>query len=203
MAFATIDVTKGITGTIATANLPTIPVTKGGTGLTSGTTDQFLKFTGSTTVASAAVSTTAPSETNFLARGGSNYEPSLADNTTITVVLPNEDYDSHNGYDTSTGIYTIQSGQAGKYFFFAKFTMTNGTDRCDADVTLYNSGTFVGQGRMYISSPDNYPQGHPQVFNAINCSVGDTIQIKIYQDLGGSYPLTNNYGCYFGGFKIA
>ena len=56
MAFATIDVTKGITGTIAEANLPTIPVTKGGTGLTSGTTDQFLKFTGTTTVASAAVS---------------------------------------------------------------------------------------------------------------------------------------------------
>jgi len=58
MAFATIDVTKGITGTIATANLPTIPVTKGGTGLTSGTTDQFLKFTGTTTLASAASSTT-------------------------------------------------------------------------------------------------------------------------------------------------
>jgi|TARA_R100000084_G_C4604424_1_gene124851 hypothetical protein len=46
MAFATIDVTKGITGTI--------PVTNGGTGLTSGTTDQFLKFTGTTTLASAA-----------------------------------------------------------------------------------------------------------------------------------------------------
>jgi len=54
MAFATIDVTKGITGSIPTANLPTIPVTSGGTGLTSGTTDQFLKFTGATTLASAA-----------------------------------------------------------------------------------------------------------------------------------------------------
>jgi len=47
MAFATIDVTKGITGTI--------PVANGGTGIASGTTGQFLKFTGSTTVASAAV----------------------------------------------------------------------------------------------------------------------------------------------------
>ena len=37
MAFATIDVTKGITGTI--------PVANGGTGLASGTTGQFLKFT--------------------------------------------------------------------------------------------------------------------------------------------------------------
>jgi hypothetical protein len=49
MAFATIDVTKGITGTI--------PVANGGTGLASGTTDQFLKFTGSTTLASSAVDT--------------------------------------------------------------------------------------------------------------------------------------------------
>ena len=47
MAFATIDVTKGITGTI--------PVANGGTGLTSGTTGQFLKFTGTTTLASNAV----------------------------------------------------------------------------------------------------------------------------------------------------
>ena len=49
MAFATIDVTKGITGTI--------PVANGGTGIASGTTGQFLKFTGSTTVASSAVDT--------------------------------------------------------------------------------------------------------------------------------------------------
>ena len=46
MAFATIDMTKGITGTI--------PVANGGIGITSGTTDQFLKFTGTTTLASAA-----------------------------------------------------------------------------------------------------------------------------------------------------
>ena len=46
MAFATIDMTKGITGTI--------PVANGGTGIASGTTGQFLKFTGSTTLASAA-----------------------------------------------------------------------------------------------------------------------------------------------------
>ena len=47
MAFATIDVTKGITGTI--------PVANGGTGVASGTSGQFLKFTGSTTIASATV----------------------------------------------------------------------------------------------------------------------------------------------------
>jgi len=49
-----INLASNVTGTLATGNLPTVPVTKGGTGLTSGTTDQILKFTGSTTIASAA-----------------------------------------------------------------------------------------------------------------------------------------------------
>ena len=68
MAFATIDVTKGITGTLPTGNGGTgststtfvnaatnvtgaLPVANGGTGLTSGTSGEFLKFTGSTTLA--------------------------------------------------------------------------------------------------------------------------------------------------------
>jgi|9_EtaG_2_1085328.scaffolds.fasta_scaffold47139_3 hypothetical protein len=41
---------------LATNTTGTLGVANGGTGLTSGTTNQFLKFTGSTTVASAAVS---------------------------------------------------------------------------------------------------------------------------------------------------
>jgi hypothetical protein len=72
MALSKIDVSKMITGvtpltnggtggtSIPATNLAsgvtgTLPVASGGTGLTSGTTDQFLKFTGTTTVASAAV----------------------------------------------------------------------------------------------------------------------------------------------------
>ena len=46
MALSKIDISKMTTGTT--------PVTQGGTGITSGTTDQFLKFTGTTTIASAA-----------------------------------------------------------------------------------------------------------------------------------------------------
>jgi len=67
----TINLTTEVTGTLPIANggtnstattfvnaatnvTGTLPVTKGGTGLASGTTDQFLKFTGSTTLASGA-----------------------------------------------------------------------------------------------------------------------------------------------------
>jgi hypothetical protein len=56
MALSKIDLDKaGVTGTLPTSNLDTVGVAQGGTGITSGTTDQFLKFTGTTTVASAAV----------------------------------------------------------------------------------------------------------------------------------------------------
>jgi len=48
MALSKIDMSKMVTGTL--------PVASGGTGLTSGTSGQFLKFTGTTTVGSAAVS---------------------------------------------------------------------------------------------------------------------------------------------------
>ena len=55
MALSKIDLDKaGVTGTLPTANLDTVGVAQGGTGITSGTTDQFLKFTGTTTLASAA-----------------------------------------------------------------------------------------------------------------------------------------------------
>jgi hypothetical protein len=55
MALSKIDLdSAGVTGTLPTSNLDTVGVAQGGTGITSGTTDQFLKFTGTTTLASAA-----------------------------------------------------------------------------------------------------------------------------------------------------
>ena len=47
-----VNAAANVTGTLPSGNLPTVPVTKGGTGITSGTTDQFLKFTGTTTIGS-------------------------------------------------------------------------------------------------------------------------------------------------------
>jgi hypothetical protein len=56
MALSKIDVANMLTGEVPNANVATIGVAKGGTGLTSGTSGQFLKFTGSTTLASTALS---------------------------------------------------------------------------------------------------------------------------------------------------
>ena len=79
MAFATIDVTKGITGTI--------PVANGGTGLTSGTTGQFLKFTGTTTVASSAVSAGKVLQVVEAILSSSQYSTSSSYSTVLTASI--------------------------------------------------------------------------------------------------------------------
>ena len=124
MAYATIDVTKGITGTIAEANLPTIPVTKGGTGLTSGTTDQFLKFTGTTTIASAAdnagkilqvtsnkiVGERNSNSTSYIATNiHHNITPTSSSNKVLVMVTLPSLYVSQRGYANRVRLYRHSS----------------------------------------------------------------------------------------------
>ena len=83
MTLTTINLAAlGDTINLATETTGTLGVTNGGTGLASGTTDQFLKFTGSTTIASAAdnagkinqvISSTRRGEYNISGNHGSGF----------------------------------------------------------------------------------------------------------------------------------
>jgi len=108
MALSKIDVSKMITGvtpltnggtggtSIPATNLAsgvtgTLPVGSGGTGIVSGTTDQFLKFTGTTTLASAAdnagkiVQTKMEGNYNFSSDTSSNSETYAGFGNEITI----------------------------------------------------------------------------------------------------------------------
>jgi len=92
-----INLATNVTGTLATGN--------GGTGLTSGTTDQILKFTGSTTMASAAqaaggkvlqvvhsnitykTESTSTGDTDVLSGGGTTWETSITPSSTSSKIL--------------------------------------------------------------------------------------------------------------------
>jgi len=186
MAFATIDVTKGITGTLPTANggtgststtfvnaatnvtgalpvanLPTIPVTKGGTGLTSGTTDQILKFTGTTTLASAAE-----------AAGGK------VGQVVSQTLAPCQSSTSATSYsDTSFSINITPSATSSKIFLTfdcgGVYHSNKGVGgliriRYNNDTTIYNTGTYtcyqgssdmqIGSGCSVLHSPNTTSQ---------------------------------------------
>lgn len=86
-----LDVTTGITGTFNTANLPTIPINKGGTNLTSvGSNGTILVSNGTNALfgsAGGAIAWQAVQSSNFTATAGCGY---LVNTTTaqITVTLP-------------------------------------------------------------------------------------------------------------------
>ena len=144
MAFATIDVTKGITGTI--------PVANGGTGLASGTAGQFLKFTGTTTLASAAsggiteadqwrmTSDHSFSGTYFIT---SNWE---RDDTNFTKI--------GTGLTESSGVFTFPS--TGMYHIQTNFLyQPSGNDVTYAGGEIYttpDNGTYTAdtEGYQYI-----------------------------------------------------
>ncbi len=74
MALSKIDIANMVTGIT--------PVANGGTGLASGTTDQFLKFTGTTAIGSAAVTSGLSGAQNFRTTG--NTTVTTGSNTLIT-----------------------------------------------------------------------------------------------------------------------
>jgi len=134
MAFATIDVTKGITGSVPTANLPTIPVTKGGTGLTSGTSGQFLKFTGSTTVGSAVVS----SDVVLIQSQSSTSASSLSFTTSFDGT-----YDTHMFV-----VNNLDPSNDGTQFYFRVLTGSGGSTELSSDY-VYSVTGLGANGTKY------------------------------------------------------
>ena len=74
MALTRLPIANAVSGTLGVAN--------GGTGLASGTTDQFLKFTGTTAIGSAAVTSGLSGAQNFITTGDTTV--TSGSNTLIT-----------------------------------------------------------------------------------------------------------------------
>lgn len=211
MAFAKIDVTKGISGTIAEANLPTIPVTKGGTGLTSGTINQVLKFTGSTTIAST---------------GAKNFEAVLSSDVSSknnntwyylgysTGFGTSESIDNGSMWDNSNGYFVAPD--AGQYLFYifnccygssshasydigyCKLQKASAGSTSFSDISGYSSNPRSGN-----RSPDTtYITGAFK--SVVSLTAGERIIFGVHAYAGGSQ--TNwqwaKDGTYFGGIYL-
>jgi hypothetical protein len=123
MAFATIG-TAGIQAQsvdLSSKVTGTLPVPNGGLGVASGTTGQFLKFSGTETLASAAV--TIPTETYF--QSILTVEQTGISNNTITKVNLNSiEYDTLGSWDSTNKRWI--STTTGKYFVYGIVNCYNG-----------------------------------------------------------------------------
>ena len=183
MSKTTIPLTTGVTGTL--------PVANGGTGLTSGTSGQFLKFTGSTTLASAAdnagkigqVITQSQTASQSISSG------SYTATTTGTAITPSA---------TSSKIYVAISMQVQTY--------SSGGNSARGSLRIYRDIGGAGYSAVYptadiINVGGTYDSSNPELstFNRVNFLFLDSpnttsaVNYKVYgKNSGGSNITISN-----------
>jgi hypothetical protein len=125
-------------------------------------------------------------------------DPSISNATWTIVTYDQENYDTDNFHSTSTNTsrITIPSGKAGKYEIFANIIFApNGTG--DRYVSLLKNGNE--QFRAYGAKPSSVSATTYTLYTVEDLAVGDYLEIRIYQDSGGSLTAYfNTFGNYFG-----
>ena len=123
-------------------------------------------------------------------------------NTTTTVIINDvEILDTDSSYDISTGVFTVPSGQAGKYYFYSFVRRANWEPVSRFILSIQKNGVDFVSGDGPINGV--YTGGF--IGGQVNCSVGDTIRATVYHDDGGA---NNIFGTpagsfnFFGGYKI-
>ncbi len=120
--------------------------------------------------------------------------------TTTTLVFQTEVYDSASAYNTSNGIFTVPSGQGGRYFF------TYGIRSSNWNTTELTGQLKDGSSNDYLVMEDGDAQGDNNTLTAsgiVSLSAGDTIFVQWYQNGGGgTSPKTGQKNTWFGGFKL-
>ena len=111
---------------------------------------------------------------------------------------------NNGGWDESTGIFTVQAGQAGVYICYAGGGIDDiqdsdivriGISKNDATPSIFAEQRCIDEGSNMV-----VPTGTmTQLFTV---AVGDTLRAKIYHN-EGSTEATEPNRCFFGGYRIA
>ena len=141
--------------------------------------------------------------------GGSSQ--SLSSATWTRVACGNVYQDSVSGCDVTTNVgrYTIQSGEAGRYYFIGQVSsFSNSNDITRADLKIYKNGSiFAGAYQHVISGGAGYARHvGPTISTMDNASVNDYYELWV--TISGTSPSLAMDGetvksNYFMGWKIA
>ena len=210
-----IDLTSKVTGALPTGNLPTIPVAKGGTGLTSlGSAGQAVVVnSGANALEFSAVGgDSSPAWYGYQSANQTGYNQS----TWYDLPTDAEKIDTDGALSTAPSdnyAFTVPSGKAGKYVVWAYFQIYNAgggnTNNDQMRIKLRkkpSGGSYAdyATSRKYIE-PD-IDDDTCLFHTAIDLAVGDKINIQVYREQGaGTYAIAGDSiaASHWMGFKIA
>ena len=130
-------------------------------------------------------------------------------NSFAKIPFNNEVYDTDNAFDNSSNYrFTVPSGKAGRYVFYANaFIRREGqsADWREALIQIYKNGSALG--RVGMQFDDHLGQKiYLNITTADDASVGDYYEVYylVYTaDSGNQQVLGNSEYTWFGGYKIS
>ncbi len=128
----------------------------------------------------------------------------VSNNTSTKVIFNSEVYDSDSAYDTSTGRFTVPSGEGGKYLFYIRVSFDSESagalDKCNINFKKNGSG-FVEQETNFT----NNPVRKAQVVCPIVLDLAAADYVEVFALIDSSNSLKFEGGSYktsFGGHKL-
>ena len=188
MAIDKIDVTKGITGNLPVANL------NSGTSASSST---FWRGDGTWAAPASGMDGTPA----WYATDGAG--ASISASTWTIRVCGTEVYDTDSAYNTSTGTFTVPSGEGGKYLVMGSNTYdTSGSGRML--IALYVGSTAKILKNYAYDDPVSVLGSTQQCAGVLNLSAGDLVTSRVWQDATtASSPASQGNENWFAGWKLS
>ena len=127
---------------------------------------------------------------------------SMTANTVTKIICPTEVFDTASAYDTTTGLFTVPSGQAGKYFFGATLTMYSAL----SNITCF---FYINGGATAVNKPKgvgiyNTAGSATTITYVADLAEGDTVGLYGFSVATNAAQGTSggNNDTFFCGFKL-
>jgi hypothetical protein len=205
-ALSALNASNLTSGTVSTSVLPTIPTTKGGTGLTTiGTANQVLKVnSGATALEFGTLSSELTPA--FRATGGSSYPTGISSYTWTLQQVDTVDFISSGGtFNNTAGNYKWTPSTAGKYLFnivIGAYYSTGGRNQ----TSPWNYGIAIGKNgsagtayqyaNSFAQNCNCYSGGANLTTIQTANGTSDYFQIYVWSDLSGVSFSTTEFSAF-------
>ena len=126
---------------------------------------------------------------------------SISDDVLTRVAFDTENFDTDNAFDTSTNLFTVPTGKAGKYSF-TYLTFVDDIDANDYAIAyLEKNGTIIGHSINQFTSSLSTQNVPVQNTTVEDCAEGDEIEVVI-KITGAGTQVLRSANTIFTGYKL-
>ena len=130
--------------------------------------------------------------------------PSISGNTNTTIVFNAEDHDTDGAYNTSTGVFTVPAGKAGKYHISAYGGIDDIDDGTYVRIIVLKNDTAIPGFRAQSHCSVNQRIETAGLSGTVTLAVGDEIKVELFTNDGVSTSMViENEACRFSMFRLS